>query len=74
MFCLICTLVRAQVLWRSAVPAARRNKGVWSSLGFGLSLVLSTDYLGDSLGDFLDDIIGDTLGDIVVKYGAILRE
>jgi hypothetical protein len=46
-----------QVLWRVAVAAAtaaaRRNKGVWSSLGLGLSLALSSDFLvilGDSLG------------------------
>jgi hypothetical protein len=42
--------VRAQVLWRvaAAVAAAyaRRNKGVWSSLGLGLGLYLS-DILGD---------------------------
>jgi hypothetical protein len=50
--------------------AARMNKGVWSSLGIGLSLVLSSDILGDSLGDFL----GDTLGDILVKYDESLRE
>jgi len=59
-----------QVLWRAAVIAAtataRRNKGTWSSLGLGLSLVLSSDILGDSLGD--------TLGDILAKYGASLRE
>jgi hypothetical protein len=57
-------------LWRVAVAAARRNKGVWSSLGLGLSLVISSDILGDSLGD----ILGDTLGDILAKYGASLRE
>jgi hypothetical protein len=57
-------------LWRVAVAAARRNKGVWSSLGLGLSLALSSDILGDSLGDFL----GDTLGDILAKYGTSLRE
>jgi hypothetical protein len=53
-------------LWRVAVAAAtaaaRRNKGVWSSLGLGLSLALSSD------------ILGDTLGDILAKYGASLRE
>jgi hypothetical protein len=54
-------------LWRDAVSAAnataRRNKGVWLSLGLGLSL-------SDSLGD----ILGNTLGDILSKYGASLRE
>jgi hypothetical protein len=30
---------------RVAVAAARRNKGVWSSLGLGLSLALSSDFL-----------------------------
>jgi hypothetical protein len=38
-----------QVLWRVAVvaatTAARRNKGVWSSLGLGLSLASSSDIL-----------------------------
>ena len=53
-------------MWRAAVVAARRNKGVWSSLGLGLSLALSSDILGDSLGD--------TLGDILSKYGTSLRE
>jgi hypothetical protein len=57
-------------LWRDVVVAttsvARRNKGVWSSLGLGLSLALSSDSLGDSLGE--------TLGDILAKYGARLRE
>jgi hypothetical protein len=57
-------------LWRATVAAARRNKGVWSSLGIGISLALSSDILGDSLGN----ILGDTLGDILVKYGTILRE
>jgi hypothetical protein len=42
-----------QVLWRAAVAAARRNKGVWSYLGLGLSLVLSSDILGETLGDIL---------------------
>ena len=55
---------------RVAVAVARRNKGVWSSLGLGLSLALSSDILGDSLGY----ILGDTLGDILAKYGASLRE
>ena len=58
--------MRAQVLWRVAVAAGRRNEGVWSSLGLGLSLALSSDILGGSLGD--------TLGDILSKYAAILRE
>jgi hypothetical protein len=55
-------------LWRVAVAAAiatataRRNKGVWSSLVLGLSLVLSSDILDDSLGDTLSN------------YGASLRE
>ena len=49
-------------MWRVAVAAARRNKGIWSSLGLGLSLVLSSD------------ILGDTLGDILAKYDTILRE
>jgi hypothetical protein len=57
-------------LWRAAVAAAtvaaRRNKGVWSSLGLGLSLALSSDSLRDCLGE--------TLGDILAKYGARLRE
>ena len=57
-------------MWRDAVVAAtrtaRRKKGVWSSLGLGLSLALLIDYLGDSLGE--------TIGDIIVKYGARLRE
>jgi hypothetical protein len=61
-------------LWRAAVvdatAAARRNKGVWSSLGLGLSLALSSDILGDSLSE----ILGDTLGDTLSKYGASLRE
>jgi hypothetical protein len=62
-------------LWRVAVAAAtaRRNKGVWSSLGLGLSLALSSDSLVISL-DSLGDILGDTLGDILAKYGASLRE
>ena len=51
-----------QVLWRAAVAAAtataRRNKGVWSSLGLGFSLALSSD----------------SLGDILAKYGIRLRE
>ena len=59
-----------QVLWRDAVAtvtvATRRNKGVWSSLGIGLSLALSINILGDSLSE----ILGDTLS----KYGASLRE
>jgi hypothetical protein len=58
------------VLWRGTVADAttttRRNKGVWSSLGLGLSLTLSSDSLGDMLGE--------TLGDIIAKYGARLRE
>jgi hypothetical protein len=53
-------------LWRVAVAAARRNKGVWSSLGLGLSLALSSDSLGD--------ILGDSLGDILSYYGPSLRE
>ena len=53
-------------MWRAAVPAARRNKGIWSSLGLGLSLALSRDSLGDS--------IGETLGDIIAKYDTSLRE
>jgi hypothetical protein len=56
-------------LWRVAVvatTAARRNKGIWSSLGLGLSLTLSSDSFGD--------ILGDTLSDILAKYGASLRE
>jgi hypothetical protein len=69
-------------LWRVAVAAAtttaRRNKGVWSSLGLGLSLALSSDILGDSLGDILGDALGDSLDvilrDILAKYGASLRE
>jgi hypothetical protein len=64
-------------LWRVAVAAAtaaaRRNKGVWSSLGLGLSLVLSSDILGDFLVILLVTL-GDTLGDILSKYGASLRE
>jgi hypothetical protein len=67
-----------QVLWRSAVAAAtaasRRIKGVWSSLGLGLSLALSSDILDDSLGDILGDTLGDILGDLLAKYGANLRE
>ena len=55
---------------RDAIAAIRRNKGVWSSLGLGLSLALSSDIIGNSLGD----ILGDTLGDILDKYGASLRE
>jgi hypothetical protein len=54
-------------LWRVAVAAARRNKGVWSSLGLGLSL-------SDILGETLSDILGNTLGDILAKYGTSLRE
>jgi hypothetical protein len=57
-------------LSRVAVAVARRNKGVWSSLGLGFSLALSSDILGDYLGDSL----GDTLGDILSEYGASLRE
>jgi hypothetical protein len=49
-------------LWRAAVVAERRNKGIWSSLGIGLSLVLSSDILDDSLGD------------IISNYGASMRE
>ena len=53
-------------MWRATVIAAtvatRRTKGVWSSLGLGLSLVLSSD------------ILGDTLGVIISKYGASLKE
>ena len=56
-----------QVLWRAivaaATTAARRNKGVWSSLGLGLSL-----------SDIIGDVLGNTLGDILSKYGASLRE
>jgi hypothetical protein len=55
-----------QVLWRVEVEFARRNKGVWSSLGLGLSLVVSSDILIDSLGDII--------GDVLAKYGASLRE
>jgi hypothetical protein len=66
--------VRAQVLWRDAVVAAiataRMNKVIWSSLGIGISLSLSSDNFGDSPGD----IMGDILGDILTKYGASLRE
>ena len=62
-------------MWRVAVAAAtvavRRNKGIWSSLGLGLSL---SDILGDILGETLGDILGNTLGDILAKYGASLRE
>jgi hypothetical protein len=51
-----------QVLWRATVvvatAAARRNKGVWSSLGLGLSLAL----------------LSDILGDVLAKFGASLRE
>jgi hypothetical protein len=65
-------------LWRAAVAiattATRRNKGVWSSLGLGLSLALSSDILGDSLGDILGDTIDNILGDVLAKYGASLRE
>jgi hypothetical protein len=65
-------------LWRVVVVAAtattRRNKGVWSSLGLGLYLMLSSDSLGYILGDSFGDILGDTLGDILSKYGTILRE
>jgi hypothetical protein len=54
-------------LWRVVVAVAnataKRNKGIWSSLGLGISL-------GDSLGD----ILGDTLGDILSNYGTSLRE
>jgi hypothetical protein len=61
-------------LWRVAVAAAttaaRRNKGIWSSLGLSLSLALSSDILGYSLGD----ILGDILSDVLVKYGASLRD
>ena len=46
----------------AATIATMRNKGVWSSLGLGLSLALSSD------------ILGDTLGGILAKYGASLRE
>jgi hypothetical protein len=53
-------------LWRATVAAARRNKGIWSSLGLGLSLSLSSDILGDSLGDIL--------GDVLAKYGISFRE
>ena len=53
-------------MWRDAVVAERRNKGVWSSLGLGLSLALSSDSLGDMLGE--------TLVDILAKYGGRLRE
>jgi len=53
-------------LWRASVvvatTTARRNKGIWSSLGLDLSLALSSDFLGE------------TLGDIIAKYGARLRE
>ena len=55
----------------SCNTTVRRNKGVWSSLGLGLSL---GDSLGDILGDSLVDSLGDTLGDILAKYGASLRE
>ena len=58
-------------MWRDAVAAARRNKGLWSFLGLGLSL---SDILGDILGNALGDILGNTLGDILAKYGASLRE
>jgi len=44
----------------------RRNKGIWSSIGLGLSLVLSSDILGDTLGDIL--------GDVLAMYGISLRE
>jgi hypothetical protein len=60
----------AQVLWRVAVAAAtaiaRRNKGVWSSLGswslYSTILVILLVVLGETLGD----ILGDTLGDILM--------
>ena len=62
-------------MWRVTVAAAtttaRRIKGVWSSLGLGLSL---SDILGDILGETLGDILGNTLGDILAMYGASLRE
>jgi hypothetical protein len=55
-----------QVLWRVAVAAARRNKGVWSSLGswslYGIILVILLVVLGETLGD----ILGDTLTDILM--------
>jgi hypothetical protein len=57
-------------LWRASIAVARRNKGVWSSLGLGLSLALSSDIHGDSLGNTL----GDILGDVLAKYGTSLRE
>jgi hypothetical protein len=70
--------VRAQVSWRvvvaAATVAARRNKGVCSSLGLGLSVAISSDILGDSLGDILGDSLGDILSDILAKYGVSLRE
>jgi len=63
-----------QVLWRVAVAAAtaaaRRNKGIWSSLGLSFSLALSSDILGYILGD----ILGDILSDVLAKYGASLRD
>jgi hypothetical protein len=43
-------------LWIATVAVARRNKGIWSSLGLVLSLALPSDILGDSLGDILGDI------------------
>jgi hypothetical protein len=58
-------------LWRDVVVYARRNKGVWSYLGLGLSL---SDILGDILGETLGDILGNILGDILSKYGTSLRE
>ena len=56
-----------QFLWR----VARRNKGIWSYIGLGLSL---SYILGDILGETLGDILGNTLGDILAKYGESLRE
>ena len=55
-------------MWRvaAATAVARRNKGIWSSIGLGLSLVLSSDILGDTLGDIL--------GDVLAMYGISLRE
>ena len=65
-------------MWGAGVAnptiVSRRNKGVWSSLGLGLSLALSSDILDDSLGDILGDTLGDILGDVLDKYGASLRE
>ena len=57
-------------MWRASIAVARRNKGVWSSLGLGLSLALSSDIHGDFLGNTL----GDILGDVLAKYGTSLRE